>query len=166
MLSCEFLQLCSIAAHEDRVRRDPGSTDEDVSAAIAARKAAEMNALLHEADLQPRLAEQKGQPTPAAERPEQDAWNERTDLDVPFKEKDAAKALGARWDRKAQSWYVPPGVDVAPFARWAQGAAQGSVPTPAAGAGPTATEARVYLAVPYGERGAAKAAGERSATAT
>ena len=28
-------------------------------------------------------------------------------LNVPFAEKDAAKALGARWDAKARKWYVP-----------------------------------------------------------
>ena len=39
-------------------------------------------------------------------------------LEVPFHQKDEAKALGARWDREAQSWYVPAGRDPAPFQRW------------------------------------------------
>lgn len=39
-------------------------------------------------------------------------------LTVPFKEKDAAKALGARWDSDARRWYVPDGQDLAPFASW------------------------------------------------
>jgi exodeoxyribonuclease VII large subunit len=39
-------------------------------------------------------------------------------LKVPFREKDDAKSLGARWDRDASSWYVPAGVDVAPFSKW------------------------------------------------
>jgi hypothetical protein len=30
-------------------------------------------------------------------------------LDVPYSEKDEAKKLGARWDPKAKSWYVPKG---------------------------------------------------------
>lgn len=42
----------------------------------------------------------------------------RAYLDVPFAEKDAAKALGARWDQTARRWYDPrppsPGLD-----RWA-----------------------------------------------
>jgi hypothetical protein len=42
----------------------------------------------------------------------------RTDLDVPYGEKDDAKRLGARWDLDTRRWYVPPGVDPAPFARW------------------------------------------------
>jgi phage/plasmid primase-like uncharacterized protein/antirestriction protein ArdC len=37
---------------------------------------------------------------------------------VPFAEKDEAKALGARWDREAQSWYIPTGAELTPFTRW------------------------------------------------
>jgi hypothetical protein len=39
-------------------------------------------------------------------------------LHVPYAEKEQAKALGARWDPSARSWYVPAGRDLAPFARW------------------------------------------------
>jgi hypothetical protein len=42
----------------------------------------------------------------------------RTFLDVPFPEKDKAKALGAKWDPKSTKWYIPPGVAKEPFARW------------------------------------------------
>jgi len=80
---------------------------------------------------------------------------ERTYLNVPFREKDEAKALGARWDRDEQSWYVPRGVDPQPFAKWQKGASDGR-PEPVA---QTAEQKRRYLAVPYGERVAAKAAG-------
>lgn len=45
---------------------------------------------------------------------------ERTYLNVPFKEKDAANDLGAKFDRRSKKWYVPGGTDVAPFARWLQ----------------------------------------------
>lgn len=41
-----------------------------------------------------------------------------TYLTVPFKEKDSAKALGARWDSDARRWYVLDGQDLAPFADW------------------------------------------------
>jgi len=40
------------------------------------------------------------------------------DLDVPYAEKDAAKALGARWDPTRRCWYVPDGLDATPFLRW------------------------------------------------
>ncbi len=41
-----------------------------------------------------------------------------TSLKVSFNEKDQAKALGARWNAEAKQWYVPQGVDTAPFAKW------------------------------------------------
>jgi putative DNA primase/helicase len=41
-------------------------------------------------------------------------------LAVPYREKDAAKKLGAKWDKAAKSWYAPEGVDVqqSGLARW------------------------------------------------
>lgn len=41
-----------------------------------------------------------------------------TYLTVPFKQKDAAKSLGARWDREAGQWYAPEGLDLGAFAEW------------------------------------------------
>ncbi len=232
---------------EDRVRRDPNSTDEDISAAKEARKALEARAFVaaEEAKTSQRDAEQRagqqehrqaeaGQQTekgraydtaikhytkgggnekdgrallddtirrfdvknlPAAlvhggfatpatadrlaaglhgiEQPkaaQKPASGERQYINVPFKEKDEAKQLGARWDRQQQSWYVPAGTDAAPFAKWAQGAATAAVeprkaqdaPEAQAGGQKAATaaqQARQYLAVPYEQRNAAKAAG-------
>jgi len=42
----------------------------------------------------------------------------RVDLRVPFDERDEAKRLGARWDADAKVWYVPDGLDPAPFDEW------------------------------------------------
>lgn len=50
----------------------------------------------------------------------------KTYLTVPFEDKDAAKALGARWDKDARQpgsdklgrWYVPEGKDLAQFRAW------------------------------------------------
>ena len=39
-------------------------------------------------------------------------------LKVPFNEKDQAKSLGARWNAEAKIWYVPIGIDAAPFEKW------------------------------------------------
>ncbi len=41
-------------------------------------------------------------------------------LDVPFREKDQAKALGARWDAVRKKWFVPSELaeDLTPFQRW------------------------------------------------
>ena len=41
-----------------------------------------------------------------------------TNLKVPFSEKVQAKSLGARWNAELKQWYVPIGVDVAPFEKW------------------------------------------------
>lgn len=46
--------------------------------------------------------------------------DERHYLNVPFKEKDAAKALGARYDPESRRWWVRPDVDLSAFARWNQ----------------------------------------------
>lgn len=52
----------------------------------------------------------------------------RTDLNVPFAEKDEAKALGARWDPARKRWYVQD-KDLAPFAKWLrEGGAAASAP--------------------------------------
>ena len=91
---------------------------------------------------------------------------EKTVINVPFKEKEEAKALGAKWDRQEKSWYVPGGVNLAPFAKWEKPAVTAETDALKAA---TATEnpvenqklaqERQYLAVPYGERAAAKAFG-------
>jgi stringent starvation protein B len=39
-------------------------------------------------------------------------------LNVPFAQKDQAKALGARWDGVQKKWHVPANKDIALFARW------------------------------------------------
>lgn len=41
-----------------------------------------------------------------------------TYLNVPYKQREAARDLGARWDADAKKWYVPAGKDTAPFAEW------------------------------------------------
>lgn len=155
---------------EERIRRDPNSTDEDISAAKEARKALEAKAFVA-AEEAKNHQEQQRTPAAAEQQPAQAAQAgqaaERQYISVPFKEKDEAKQLGARWDRKEQSWYVPAGVEAAPFAKWAQGAATAAAearPTQQApeaqdGGQKAAQQARQYLAVPYEQRNAAKAAG-------
>ena len=41
-----------------------------------------------------------------------------TYLTTAFRDKDQVKSLGARWDAERRSWYVPEGLDLAPFASW------------------------------------------------
>lgn len=54
----------------------------------------------------------------------------KTYLNVPFAQKDEAKALGARWDAVQKKWFVPADKDVALFAKWQ--AESGAVESPRA----------------------------------
>jgi Domain of unknown function (DUF5710) len=74
-------------------------------------------------------------------------------LKVPFNEKDQAKSLGARWNAEAKLWYVPVGVDAAPFEKWFSSAVSPSpnmAPTQAA----TPTEKSIVKPMPQGAAGA------------
>ena len=42
----------------------------------------------------------------------------RINLVTPFAEKEAVKALGARWDAVKKIWYIADIADVTPFLRW------------------------------------------------
>jgi hypothetical protein len=42
----------------------------------------------------------------------------KTYLNVPFAQKDMAKALGGRWDAALKKWYAPADKDIALFAQW------------------------------------------------
>lgn len=56
-------------------------------------------------------------------------------LDVPYRSKDAAKALGARFDGTVKRWYVEAGVDLVAFSAWLP-----------AGTAPTGTSTNIALA--------------------
>ncbi len=47
-----------------------------------------------------------------------DLATEKTWLDVPYKEKNIAKAAGARWDRQEKRWYAPAGADLERLSQW------------------------------------------------
>lgn len=91
---------------------------------------------------------------------------EKTFIHVPFKEKNEAKELGARWDSAAASWFVPAGVDLQPFEKWREAPQpdKGSKLEAGQEAAPTSeavVTAKKFLAVPYGERQQASAMGAR-----
>lgn len=73
---------------------------------------------------------------------------DKTYIQVPYQEKNQVRALGAKWDRGEQSWYVPSDVDLGLFVKWPQSTAMAKTEHP-------------YLAVPYTERNIAKSAGAR-----
>jgi len=79
---------------------------------------------------------------------------EKTYIKVPFQEKDKVRELGARWDWKRQSWYIPAEVlDRAPFVKWmAQEAAELPQAAPE-------QNNQIYLAVPFKKKAHARRAG-------
>lgn len=151
--------------HEEHVRRDPNSTAEDIAAAKEARKDADFNAMKNDEDMQRRIAEYEraGQANgPDVVRGEPPIPGVKTYLDVPFEQKDEAKALGAKWDRQERSWYVLSSIETSPFAQWVKlpdASAEGIQKSGQGAHLPSETQERHYLAVPYGEHVAAKAAG-------
>lgn len=83
---------------------------------------------------------------------------ERTLLEVPFKEKDAAKAAGARWDKETKSWYAPAGADLAALSKWRQNSTPVSLSADSKQKEPSE---KTWLAVPFPERDKARAAGAK-----
>lgn len=83
----------------------------------------------------------------------------RVYLTVPWAEKDHVKLQGGKWDEKAKSWYVPPDRDPKDYARWIE-----KSPTPSARTQEAAMEEskpRIFIAVPFAEKDAAKSAGAK-----
>ena len=44
--------------------------------------------------------------------------NDKTYISVPFRDKEEAKSLGAKWDRQESSWYIPGNLDKSSFNKW------------------------------------------------
>ncbi|WP_417833990.1 zincin-like metallopeptidase domain-containing protein [Thalassospira xiamenensis] len=65
-----------------------------------------------------------------SQAPNQDTSTERKRvyLNVPFSEKDEAKALGAKWDRRAKAWYARDDMELEPFKRWQETKAKAPEP--------------------------------------
>lgn len=147
--------------HEMQIEREPAYTSEDLAAARALRKDVEFAAIVNDSDLKRRTEETErllSQDTQLA-RDNKGAITTASDrfyLSVPFEEKEEAKSLGAKWDRRATAWYVPATSDPSTFSKWSAPPVQISL---ASDPDLDATSARQYLAVPYDERDAAKKAG-------
>jgi len=151
---------------EARIKSDTNSTDEARKAARELRKTAELNATVNSEAFRQKVAEieqhklqQSSSDQPVVGLPDQE--ENKTYLQVPYKEKNQAKELGAKWDRGKQSWYVPATVDFALFAHWLP--SNNDTNPLRSEFAPTESPHpdRQFLAVPYTERVVAKAAGAR-----
>lgn len=123
------LKLAQI--REEQLRQDPNSTMEAISDAKAARKDAEMTAVLSDPDFQQRVAElEKSQ---VEQRPNSDAEKqpntakEKTWLVVPYSEREEAKKVAGNlsngkkaidFDRVTKCWFAVPGADLDKLKRW------------------------------------------------
>ncbi|KAF1028145.1 MAG: DNA primase TraC [Acinetobacter bereziniae] len=115
------------------------------------------------------------QPVVAAGQDYEAEVAKKTMLTVSFAEKDEVKKLGAKWDTKAKSWYVPAGQDTGPFEKWipdqvavvdVQSIAQDEVAKTnmiekekSVAIEPFVSDEKIYLAVAYEDRAEAKDAG-------
>jgi putative DNA primase/helicase len=66
----------------------------------------------------PERPAEKTIPTSEKEKEASVVAGARVNLNVPYADKDAVKALGAKWDRNAKTWYVPPGADLTKLQQW------------------------------------------------
>ena len=155
---------------EQRVKRDPNSTAEDISAAREQRKTADLAATVHDSDFQKKVIEIEQQQSKMSSvqntnstSQQGNSQDDKVYINVPFREKNEAKILGARWNRGQQSWYIPAGVEQALFSKWKQSGDSTLNAQAETTNIKTATDKvranRQYLAVPYRERLAAKAEG-------
>jgi hypothetical protein len=121
---------------DDAMRRDSTSTDEQRDAEKEDRQRTNAAAVAADPVLSARLeqlgrehdahvsraprAEAAPQPISTRKPGKGEAVGKASFLKVSYREKNEAKALGAKWDRQEQAWYVPAGVDPAVFTRWFQ----------------------------------------------
>jgi hypothetical protein len=144
---------------EEAVKNNPNSTAEAITAAREQRKTADLTAAINDNDFQKKVTEigqQQQQTTTSSQAGEavkaQSQDNgDKTYINVPFREKDEAKGLGAIWDRGQRSWYIPSGVNPSLFSKWTQ-ASELTATVQAKAAVDGVKEDRQYLAVPYTER--------------
>ena len=154
----DYRQAAELARiEEQRVKTDPKSTAEDISSAREQRKTADLAATIHDSEFQKKVIEIEQQQARNIS-----GQDDKTYINVPYREKNEAKALGASWDRGQQSWYIPAGVEQALFNKWLQAGDATSTTQEKANIKTATNEVRAdrqYLAVPYSERVLAKAEG-------
>lgn len=119
-------------------------------------------------EYQQQTEQEQGIAAPAQRRTlEPQISEEKIYVDIPYSDRQAARKLGADFDKDAKSWFVPPGTDAAPItAKWpvhnpeearTQQAAQR--PEPRSQQEQQANADRVYVNIPYTDRQEARKLG-------
>lgn len=85
---------------------------EDVGNSDLAKVVQDVNLAFRQAGPEPATQSTAGSPVASTA-----SSGARVYLDIPFSEKDAAKAAGARWDKDARKWYDPNG-NTSELAKW------------------------------------------------
>jgi hypothetical protein len=91
-------------------------------------------------------------------------------LNVPFAEKDAAKELGAMWDKASHKWFIYNHPNPSAFSKWMESKPAAAVPTMTTTTsaahqnqqqqeGETAVVTKIYLKVPFAEKDQARELG-------
>jgi antirestriction protein ArdC/phage/plasmid primase-like uncharacterized protein len=166
----DYRQAAELARiEEQRVKNDTNSTAEEISLAREQRKTADLAATIHDSEFRKKAIEIEQQQVQMrfaqdidSKSQQSKGQNDKTYINVPYREKNEAKALGASWDRGQQSWYIPASVEQTPFSKWLQVidvTATAQVKTKNQTATVEVKADRQYLAVPYSERVLAKAEG-------
>jgi hypothetical protein len=94
-----------------------------LSAAYAAAKAGKLardgkEAQAKEAQAKAAEAKAKAKAHPCPRKIVAGVRNRNVPLMCPYGEKDDVKQLGGRWNNEERQWYVPAGLELAPFSRW------------------------------------------------
>lgn len=100
------------------------------------------------------------------------ADTERVDISAPYEDRKEVRALGGEWDKEKKTWFIPAGVDPAPFAKWNAGAAptgdtaeqkpsKPGADERAAVMQQRAAEGRTYIEVPFPAKAEAKRLGAK-----
>jgi phage/plasmid primase-like uncharacterized protein len=82
-----------------------------------------------------------------------------TFINVPFNEKDEAKAFGAKWNVEARSWFVPKGLDLSKFNKWLT--VEQQEPKIDNKVSKSNITNKLYLDVPFNEKDEAKSLGAK-----
>ena len=86
--------------------------------------------------------------------------NDKTYISVPFRDKEEAKSLGAKWDRQESSWYIPGNLDKSSFNKWLN-RDDSNEHVKSASVNMNDQSNKTYLAVPYTDKDEAKSLGAK-----